>query len=135
MQQHFDVIGFEIFDDSEMTAPDGKAMRVKEFAAHMGAEFSPTLVFLDTEGRVLLRVVGYYPPQRFTRALDFLSSDAHRDGLFGEYEARIPSQADTNGQPMIRDELFESPPTPWIDQPKKHPCFHDHLRRGALKIC
>lgn len=49
VQKHFDSIAFEIFDDSEMIAPDGHFMRVKEFAKHEGAEFSPTvqLTLLD----------------------------------------------------------------------------------------
>lgn len=61
VQEHFDSIGFEIFDDLEMVAPDGRPMRVKDFAKHQGAEFSPTVVFLNTSGQRLLRIVGYYP--------------------------------------------------------------------------
>ena len=47
VQAYFDSIAFEIFDDLEMVVPDGRRMRVKEFANHEGAEFSPTVVFID----------------------------------------------------------------------------------------
>ena len=75
VRTHFDSIGLEIFDDSDMTAPDGAQTVVKHFAEELGAAFSPTLVFLDSNGEVLLRRVGYQSPQKFEQILNYLSEE------------------------------------------------------------
>jgi hypothetical protein len=35
-------------------------------------QFTPTLLFLDTDGRIVTRLNGYYPPNRFSAALDYV---------------------------------------------------------------
>jgi thioredoxin-related protein len=75
VRARYDSIGLEIFDDSEMTAPDGAQTVVKHFAKGLGAAFSPTLVFLGLDGEVLLRRVGYQSPQKFEQILNYLSED------------------------------------------------------------
>jgi len=112
VQQHFNSIAFEIFDDLEMVTPEGRSMRVKAFAASEGAEFSPTVVFLDTQGRRVLRIVGYYPPGRFDTALDYVVGGFHDRESFREYAAVAAEQGTSppDRQELIRESLFASPP-------------------------
>jgi thioredoxin-related protein len=109
LRANFDVIGMDIFDDSEMVALNGKEYRVKEFVLLARASNTPTLMFFGKNGRLLARVVGYYPPKRFGLLLDFLESKAYEKQHFRDYLAqrRQPEQATA---PITRDTLFEAPP-------------------------
>lgn len=48
-------------------------------------QFTPTLLFLDEKGEVVLRLNGYYPPHRFEAALDYASGSAGKGMRFDEY--------------------------------------------------
>ncbi|MCG6870125.1 MAG: thioredoxin fold domain-containing protein [Gammaproteobacteria bacterium] len=106
----FDVIGLDIFDDSELTTVEGEQVRMKEFVTLNRASFTPTLIFLGEEGRVLLRIVGYYPPERFRRVLDYLETRAYLNQHFRDYLAASSSRIDRGNRPIIADELFTRPP-------------------------
>lgn len=88
LRRAFDVIGLEMFDDAEITDWDGKTLRIKELAVREGAQFSPTVVFYDTRGRRLLRLVGYYDPRRFGLALQYLTEAGPADSSFGTWLKR-----------------------------------------------
>lgn len=91
----FDVIGLEMFDDGEITDWQGRTLPIKDFAVREGAQFSPTLLFYDLEGRRLLRLVGYYDADRLARALDYLADPAAGRVRFGTWLAqRVNARTD-----------------------------------------
>ena len=51
VQNDFDSIGMEIFDDAEMVTPTGETIPVKQFAKQQGVGFAPTLLFFDAAGK------------------------------------------------------------------------------------
>lgn len=111
LQAHFDSLGLEIFDDAELTDLAGNRTRVKHFALEQGVEFAPTLLFFDVEGRPLLRLTGYYDPERFDLALDYIIGRHYQDEPFRSWLARqsAPEQALAEGD-LIDDPLFSEPP-------------------------
>jgi len=106
----FDVIGLEIFDDRELTTLDGRQYRVKEFVTLNRASYTPTLIFFGKGGRLLLRIVGYYPPDRFRRVLDYLDSRAYEAQPLREYLEAFSQEPEADRAPIISDDLFEQPP-------------------------
>jgi len=110
LTDNFDVIGLDIFDDSELATLDGRPYPVKEFVMLNRANYTPTLVFFGEGGRLLLRIVGYYPPERFRQVLDYLGSKAYERQTFRDYVRASPQAPDTDGGPIIADTLFEKPP-------------------------
>ncbi len=50
--------------------------------------FTPTLLFLDEQGGVVLRANGYYPPHKFDAALDYAATHSGREPGFREYMAK-----------------------------------------------
>ena len=108
---NFDVIGLEIFDDTMMTAVDGTRYRVKDFVTVMNASLTPTLIFYGEGGAPLLRIVGYYPPDRFRRVLDYLEGGHYRESSLRSFmsaSGTADTPAGSDGLP--RDELFADPP-------------------------
>ncbi len=113
LQEHFDTLGLEIFDDAELTDFAGKATRVKHFALDQGVEFAPTLLFYDLEGRLVLRLTGYYDPARFTLALDYVIGRHYQDEPFRTWLAgrtEPEGAAVAVGAELIDDPLFAAPP-------------------------
>ena len=109
LRTNFDVIGMDIFDDSEMVALNGKEYRIKQFVLAARASNTPTLMFFGKNGQLLARVVGYYPPKRFALLLDFLESKAYEKQHFRDYLAQH-RQPEQGTAPITRDTLFEAPP-------------------------
>jgi thioredoxin-related protein len=69
-RRHFVAIALNIWGDREVTWTDGRRMPEKRFAALLKVQFTPTLVFFDEKGRVVHRINGYLPPERFMAALN-----------------------------------------------------------------
>ena len=67
--EHFDGISLNMWGDREIVSVGGRDFTEKTFAAALKVQYTPTLVFLDEQGQVALRLNGYYPPQDFRAAL------------------------------------------------------------------
>ena len=85
----YDVIAINMWGDREVTDLQGKQITEKEFARRMKVQFTPTLLFLNNKGEVTLRVNGYYPPHKFSAAIDYASGAAKSGETFNSYFARI----------------------------------------------
>lgn len=118
VQKNFDSIGLEIFDDVEMTDPEGTITSVKQFAKKEGVEFSPTLLFYGENGHRLLRLVGYQSPQRFKNIMAYLSDGHFQDESLTDYLKKVLINQAGNTLPAVdlgkaalrKDPLFEQPP-------------------------
>ena len=112
VKRNFDVVGLEIFDDTEMADPRGNQMPIKKFAEKVGANFAPTLVFYNGDGEVTVRAVGYQSPERFKIILDYLTNGHYRTGSLNDYyrslDARKNSKPSNAG--LNQDSLFSKPP-------------------------
>ena len=76
---HFDAIEINMWGDRSVTDFDGEALTEKTFAAKHAVEFTPTILFFDGRGALLLRINGYYPPRRFSAALRY-AAGGHAKG-------------------------------------------------------
>lgn len=107
----FDVVGLEILSDVEITDPQGRTMPVKDFTVAAGARFTPTLVFYGVDGGTLLRIVGYYPPDRFRAVLEYLRGGHHARAPLASFLARKPVPRPADAAPIVADpSLFARPP-------------------------
>jgi thioredoxin-related protein len=112
VQQHFHSLGMEIFDDKELTDPAGDNLPIKDFAKREGVQFSPSILFYDTEGRRILRLVGYQAPERFRHVLSYLTGRHYLSETPRQYFQRPAAQADAQvpRTELRADPLFSQPP-------------------------
>ncbi|MCU7904283.1 MAG: thioredoxin fold domain-containing protein [Candidatus Thiodiazotropha sp. (ex Epidulcina cf. delphinae)] len=89
VRRDFQVVAINIWGDREVNGLSGEVITEKEFAAATKVMYTPTLLFLDEQGRTVLRVNGYYAPHRFTAALDYVSGREERKRSFRDYLAQI----------------------------------------------
>ena len=84
-QRYLDVIAVNMWGDREVTSLDGKAMTEKEFAAVLRVMFTPTILMLNEQGEVILRINGYYHPVKFEAALDYVGLHKEKELRFADY--------------------------------------------------
>ena len=66
---YFVPVALDVHGEREVQWTDGRTMREKELARELNVRGTPTLLFLDDKGAVLLRRVGYVAPERFVATL------------------------------------------------------------------
>ena len=66
---HFVPVALNVYGEREVQWTDGRSMREKALARELRIRGTPTLLFLDEQGAVVLRRVGYLPPERFVATL------------------------------------------------------------------
>jgi thioredoxin-related protein len=86
--EHFDVIGIDIHGHRLVTDLSGEELEETRFAVREQTNFTPSLIFYNTDGREVLRLRGYYPPYRFRAALEYVADGHYRNEAFREYLAR-----------------------------------------------
>lgn len=84
-RRHFVAIAINIWGDAEVTWIDGSKTTEKELARRLKVQFTPTLLFFETDGKLVLRLNGYQPPERFTHVLDYVIQRRDRELSLAEY--------------------------------------------------
>lgn len=107
---YFDVVAIDIHGYKTVTDLQGREMSEKAYAAREKVNFTPTLIFYDTEGREALRLQGYYPPYKFRAALEYVADGHYLEESFRHYleRANPPLAFDLGG--LNQEEFFQSPP-------------------------
>jgi len=108
MRKGFDVIAINIWGDREVTDLDGGMLSEKRFAEKRRVQYTPTLLFLDEQGQVVLRLNGYYPPDKFKVALDYVSGRHEKRQSIREFFAERQPPA-SSGR-LHREEGYLQPP-------------------------
>lgn len=108
IRDNFDVVAVDMWGDRELLTMEGKSYTEKSFAQALRVQFTPTLIFFDENGNVVLRLNGYLPPQRFETALDYVASKQETEIAYREFAAeRSPSPASGALNP---GDYFSAPP-------------------------
>jgi thioredoxin-related protein len=70
-RKHFIAVALNIWGDREVTWLDGRTLPEKELARVLRVQATPTLLFFDQHGEVVLRLNGWHQPERFKVALEY----------------------------------------------------------------
>jgi thioredoxin-related protein len=84
-RKHFVAIAINIWGDADVTWIDGRKTTEKELARALKVQFTPTLLFFETDGKLVSRLNGYLPPERFTHVLDYVIQRRDRELSLAEY--------------------------------------------------
>jgi thioredoxin-related protein len=88
LQKHYDLIAFDIWGIDDVIDTDGNLYTERDLSIHYKANFTPSLVFYDTEGTPVFRLRGFYPPYKFRAALQYVAEEYYKKEKFSEYFAR-----------------------------------------------
>jgi thioredoxin-related protein len=109
-RKHFDFLEINMWGNREVIDFSGNKLSEKRYAAKLKVWFTPTLLFFNEQGQVVLRVNGYYPPHQFFAALKYVAERREADTRFPEYYAKLspPSAAGKlHEQPFFVGPPFE----------------------------
>lgn len=103
-QRHFVAIALDLWGDRETTWIDGAVAPEKELARRLDVRFTPTLLFLDEAGKVVVRLDGYWPPRRFDAALAYVAAKRETREPLADWLARTtaePARAARVAEPFL----------------------------------
>lgn len=93
-RDNFDVIAINMWGDREVIDLQGRQTIEKRFASGLRVQYTPTLLMLDEQGKVVLRINGYFAPHKFDVALDYVAGRHEKQTGFREFYAKSrPSEA------------------------------------------
>jgi thioredoxin-related protein len=107
MRANFYVDAMNIVGDRPVNALDGKNYTEKSFSEAMKVQFTPTLIFFNEQGEVILRLNGYMPPEQFKIALHYLVEK--KDKLSFRDYLELNSPPPKVGK-LHAEVFFQSPP-------------------------
>lgn len=102
-RKHFVAVALNIWGDREVQWTDGRRMSEKALTRTLNVQYTPTLLFLDEKGAIAARLNGYYPPHRFTAALDYAAGVAGKGMRFEEF---MQTAVKESASPTLHDEPF-----------------------------
>jgi thioredoxin-related protein len=142
-RRHFVAVALNLWGDREVAWLDGRRLSEKALGRELRVQFTPTLLFLDEKGALVLRLNGYLPPHRFDAALDYAAGLAGKGMRYDDYARtaiREPASASLHDEdffaaPPVRLSgakpvalLFESPYCAGCDE-----LHRDALRRPEVR--
>jgi len=101
--RHFDGISLNLWGDREVISVSGRDFTEKTFAAALKVQYTPTLIFLDERGQVVLRLNGYYPADDFRAALRYVAQKLEGQMSFAEYRQQ---NRNTESGKLIGEDFF-----------------------------
>ncbi|OED44756.1 hypothetical protein AB833_00885 [Chromatiales bacterium (ex Bugula neritina AB1)] len=108
VRSEFDAIEINMWGDREVTSVSGEEFTEKTFARQLKVQFTPTVLMFSKEGELALRINGYYPPDKFRAALDYVINDKNTQQSFTDYLASSGSGATANSNQVIARPVYIS---------------------------
>ena len=84
-QKNFDFIAINMWGNRPVTDTNGNQYIEKTFASSLKVQFTPTVLFFDEKGKVVLRVNGYHSPQHFNIDLDYVANHKEKELSYRDY--------------------------------------------------
>ena len=109
-RKNFDVVDIDIWGSNEVITPDGQTMTERQYALREQANFTPTLIYYDTQGNKILMLRGYYPPYKFRAAMEYVVEGYYREEPFRNYMMRANPPPKFEVADMNHEDFFMPPP-------------------------
>lgn len=93
IQKNFDVIAVNVRGAGDVTWIDGANYNEQELALKLKVYATPTLVFIDPDGKKVLQLNGYRSPASLRHALEYVHTKAYRQqslAVFTEKQKNAP---------------------------------------------
>jgi thioredoxin-related protein len=115
LQRHFDLVSVDIHGRAEVGTLDGERLDAQTWARREQTDFTPSILFYDADGRLALRLRGYYPIYPFRAALEYVADGHYRRESFDVYLARGDERLVFDSEDL-NDQPFFSPPPHVLDR-------------------
>ena len=110
VRKNFDAIGVNMWGNREVASIGGKMYTEKTFAAALKVQFTPTIIFFNEQGKIVLRLNGYIPPRRFKIALNYVSQKQETKISYRDYVAKHLPKGKKTSNKLHREDFFATEP-------------------------
>ena len=138
IKENFDVIAVNIKGDREIAFDENTSVPEKELARILKVRYTPTVIFLSTENKPVLRLNGYRSVEAFGHALHFVADKAYETTTLSSYIENRSKAArySLRAHPMLKEtddlsSLGEGPVALLVEDARCDAC--DALHDGHLK--
>ena len=107
---HFDVVAIDVRGQRPVTDIDGHTYNEKSFAIAKKANFTPSMIFFDKNGKEALKVSGYRPPYQFRAILEYVADEHFKQEKLGAYLARAESAFSYGKKELNPEPVFQQGP-------------------------
>ena len=109
-RKNFDVIAINIKGQRPVVDIDCKTYTEKSFAELKQTNFTPSVIFYNTNGKEVLRLRGYRPPYQFRAALEYVADKHYAKESYGNYLGRAELALSFGKSELNTNDMFNSPP-------------------------
>lgn len=88
VRANYDVIAINIWSTQDIVDTDEKEYTERDLSIHYKANFTPSLLFYNRNGKPVFRLRGYYPPYKFRAALKYVTEGFYNTESFRAYLTR-----------------------------------------------
>ncbi len=110
VKANFDVIGIDVRGTKTVVDFNNKELSEREFAVQQKANFTPTLIFYNLRGQMILKLVGYQSPYRFRAAMEYARDKHYTAESFRDYLSRAKKDLTDKLAGLNKQNYFSPPP-------------------------
>jgi len=92
IEENFDVIGIDIKGSKEITVNEDLTLTESEYAKYLNVQYTPTIIFLDQNNKILVRVNGYRSSENFKYILDFVKNKEYKNMTLTQYIEKVKNK-------------------------------------------
>lgn len=85
IEENFDVIGINVQGSKEIAINEDTTLTEKEYAAHLKVQYTPTILFLDANNKIVVRINGYRSQKNFKHILNFVKNKEYKNTTLTKY--------------------------------------------------
>lgn len=85
IQKHFDVVELNVLGSREVAFSKDISLTEKELATQLEIKYTPTILFLDGDNKVVTRLNGYQANRDFNRIMEFVQTKAYAKANLDDY--------------------------------------------------
>lgn len=109
-QQHFNVIAIDVRGDRTVTDFNGRTWTEKEYSTRRKTNFTPSLLFFNSNGQLALKLPGYRPKYQFRASLEYVADAHYNNETFRQYLARAEAALGFGSEELNEIDNKLSPP-------------------------
>jgi thioredoxin-related protein len=104
IKKHFDVINLDVKGLREIAWSEEETLTEKELAQKLKVQYSPTVLFLDYDKNVVVRLNGYRSPTNFKNILEYVNGKHYKNMKVSEY---LEKKKDNTIYTLKENKLFK----------------------------
>ncbi len=92
IKDNFDVIAIDIKGSKEIAIDADTTMTEIEYAKHLKVQYTPTILFLDQDNNIVVRINGYRSPENFKYILDYVKNKEYKNMTLTQYVEKVKNK-------------------------------------------